>query len=203
MHFLKAFLVLNILFFAAKINTRDYYCVMGMSYSIVPDKQTTCKDEFGNGLSFFFEQIGGYGDNAEVEQTSKILDIDLSIFQDIDYDPEDKDELERHWHNLDTFTSIVDTFILKIETYPDFHKKVIHNPNKQQQDDQISKIIYMEDMRKATRLLEELEKKPFYYFPPDYGYLKEGRLLKDLKSLRKTLECYKKSGVSKVRLEYA
>lgn len=78
----------------------------------------------------------------------------------------------------------------------------MHNPNKKKQDDDFSKIIYMQDTAKAARLLEELKKQPFYFFPPDYGYLSGGRLLKDLQSLGRTLECYKKNGVTKVRLEY-
>ncbi len=86
---------------------------MGMSYYLVPDRQTNCKDDFGSGLTFFFEQVGGYGETAEVEQVSKILNIDLSIFQDVEYDPEDQAELEKHWHNLDTLTSIVSAFIAK------------------------------------------------------------------------------------------
>jgi hypothetical protein len=175
---------------------------MGMDYYIVPNKQTNCKDDFGNGLSFFFEQVGGYGETAEVEQVSRILDIDLSLFQDVEYDPEDKEELERHWHSLDTFTSIVDTFIAKIKAQPEYHKKVVHNPNKQKQDDEFSKILYMQDSVKASKLLEELIKQPFYLYPPDYGYLSDGRILKDLQTLRKTLICYKKNGVTKVRLEY-
>lgn len=67
---------------------------MGMNYYIVPNKQTNCENNFGNGLSFFFEQIGGYGEAAEVEQVSKILSIDLSVFQDVEYDPEDTAELK-------------------------------------------------------------------------------------------------------------
>lgn len=175
---------------------------MGMDYFIVPNKQTTCKDNFGNGLSFFFEQVGGYGETAEVEQVSKILNIDLSVFQDVEYDPEDQAEVETRWHGIDSFTAIVDNFITKIKAQPDYHKKVIHNPNKQKQDDEVSKLIYMKDTAKAAKMLAELEKQPFYYYPPDYAYLREGRILKDLQTLRKTLDCYKRNGVTKVRLEY-
>ena len=175
---------------------------MGMCYYIVPNKPTQCKDDFGNGLSFFFEQVGGYGDKAEVEQISKLFNIDLSIFQDVEYDPENKAEIDRHWHDLNTFTSIVDQFIVKINANPGYYKKVVHNPDKKKQDDELSRILYMKDTAKAEKLRKQLESNPFYYYPPDYGYLSEGRILKDLKILKKTLECYRKNGVTKVRLEY-
>jgi hypothetical protein len=175
---------------------------MGMYYYIVPNKQTACKDDFSSQLSFFFEQVGGYGETAEVEQVSKILNIDLSIFQDVAYDMEDQAEADKHWHNIDGFTSIVDSFIAKIKAQPDYYNKVIHNPNKQKQDDEMSRLIYMKDTAKAAKMIAELEKQPFYYYPPDYGYLSEGRILKDLQSLRTTFDCYQKNGVTKVRLEY-
>ncbi len=63
---------------------------MGMSYEIIPNKPTKCVNDFGEGLFFFFEQVVGYEETAEVEQVSKILDLDLSVFQDVEYDYDDK-----------------------------------------------------------------------------------------------------------------
>ena len=56
---------------------------MGKDYYIFTDKETDCTDDFPEGLSNFFEQVGGFGDTAEAEQVSRILGIDLSIFQDV------------------------------------------------------------------------------------------------------------------------
>ena len=56
-----------------------------MSYNLIPNKESKCENDFPGGLSFFFEQVEGYGETAEVEQVSRLLDIDLRIFQDIDY----------------------------------------------------------------------------------------------------------------------
>ncbi|HEX8506108.1 MAG TPA: hypothetical protein VF630_12135, partial [Hymenobacter sp.] len=53
-----------------------------MDYYIIPEEETACEDSFPDGLSFFFEQVGGYGEAAEVEQVSRILQIDLSVFQE-------------------------------------------------------------------------------------------------------------------------
>lgn len=174
-----------------------------MQYSIVPNRQTPCEDDFGNGLSYFFEQVGGYGDKAEVEQVSRLLEIDLSVFQDVEYVADDSAEIENHWHDLDSFIALVDDFMARIRAHPDYYKKVKHNPNKEKQDEAMSRALYAGDSTQLEALTQKLQSDPLYEYPPERGYLKEGRLLKDLKTLRNTLDCYKKNGVTKVRLEYA
>jgi len=176
---------------------------MGLHYSIYPNKKTNCENNFSNGLSFFFEQVGGYGETAEVEQVSKILNIDLFAFQDVEYDAENPKDVEKSWKNIDSFSAIVDTFITRIENNPDYYKKVVHNPDKEKQDDKHAEILQIKDTAMALKFMEDLQKEPLYMYPPDYGYLSEGRLLKDLKILKKTLNCFKQDGVTKIRLEYS
>jgi len=176
---------------------------MGMSYDIIPNKQTKCANDFGNGLSFFFEQVGGYGETSEVEQVSQILKIDLSVFQDVDYNYDDTNDVADHWHHVDSLSSIVDTFIGKITAQPDYYKQVNHNPaDRNKQIDEESRLWQLTDTVERDRKIAALHQQPFYYYPPDYGYLSQGRLLKDLHTIKKTLDCYKKSGVTKVRFEY-
>jgi hypothetical protein len=175
---------------------------MGMSYFIIPNKKTSCNDYFPDGLSFFFEQIGGYDDKAEVAQVSEILHIDLSVFQDVEYNPEDQTEADKHWHDIEPFAAIVDSFTAKIKAQPDYYKKVIHNPNAKQQRAELSRLSSMRDTAGYTQLSATFEQQPYYYYPPDYGYLSESRILTDLDALRQILACYKKNGVTKIRLEY-
>ncbi|MEO6327849.1 MAG: hypothetical protein ABIO55_02905 [Ginsengibacter sp.] len=203
MKFLTTYFLGTLLFFSLQFHTKHNFKNTGMGYYIIPNKQTACQNNFGNGLSFFFEQVGGYEETAEVEQVSKILRIDLSVFQDVDYEYSKKVELEKHWHNIDTFTRVVHTFISKIKSQPNYYKRITHNPDKQKQNDEFSRLIYMQDTAQAAKILEQLQKQPYYYYPPDYGYLSKGRLLKDLQILKHTLDCYKKSGVTKIRLEYS
>lgn len=198
MHLLKSFLAATFLF----LSTQHDPSVMGMSYEIIPNKQTKCVNNFGNGLSYFFEQIEGYNETAEVEQVSRVLNIDLSTFQDINYNYEDKNDIEKHWHDIDTFSSCVEAFINKIKSYPDYYKQVNHNPNRNKQLNEEERILDIADAVEREKQLKMLRSQPFYYYPPDHGYLREGRLLKDLQTLRRTLDCYKKNGVTKVRLEY-
>lgn len=173
-----------------------------MSYFIYPDKPTHCKDNFGEGLCLFFGEVGGYGEKAESAQVSQILKIDLTVFQDVGYDPQNKAELNKHWHPIDKFTGIVDSLNAKIKSHPDFYKKVIYNPNEQQQHAELSKAVQQGDQSKLLALVEEQQKQPFYGYPGDYGFLHDGRLQEELQLLKQTLSCYKANGVTKVRLEY-
>ena len=176
---------------------------MGMNYEIIPNKQIKCSNDFGNGLSFFFEQVEGYGETAEVEQVSKILQVDLSIFQDVDYNYDDTTDVIKHWHALDSLIIIVDTLLDKIAAQPEYYKQVHHNPiDRNKQVDEESNLWKLTDSVERDKKIEGLRQQPFYYYPNDRGYLSEGRLIKDLQILKKTLNCYKKSGVTKIRFEY-
>ena len=173
-----------------------------MTYFLIPDKKSSCTDDFPEGLSFFFQELGGFEDKAEVAQVSRILKIDLSVFQDVGYNYEDKAEVGKHWHNLTKFASIVDSLIAKIEAHPQYYKKVIYNPGYDKNQEKSQKIILSGDTAKIRQYLENAEKDPRYYYPPDRGYLKEGRILRDLYQLKVVLDCYRRNGVTKVRLEF-
>ncbi|MBO2011491.1 hypothetical protein [Hymenobacter negativus] len=185
-----------------------------MDYYIIPEEETTCEDSFPDGLSFFFEQVGGYGEAAEVEQVSRILQIDLSVFQEISFEEDeayDADELDEDeqpeeasiiWHDVDKVTAVVDSFLTKIEAFPDYHKQVLHNPNRNQDLESLLQITTIGDEAEMVRQFQELENQPLFAYPPDHGYLSQGKIVEDLKNLRQTLACYKSSGVSQFKLLY-
>ena len=202
MHLLTVYTLLTLSLFTTTYHPTHNSRIMGMSYDIIPNKETKCENDFGDGLSYFFEQVEAYYETAEVEQVSRVLNIDLSVFQDINYNYEDKSDIENHWHDIDTFVALVDTFISKIKSNPDYYKQVFYNPNRDKNLDEEQRIWQIADTAERDKKLELLRSQPFYYYPPDRGLLSEGRLLKGLQTLRRTLECYKKSGVTKVRLEY-
>ncbi|HET9505395.1 MAG TPA: hypothetical protein VFO93_17760 [Hymenobacter sp.] len=172
-----------------------------MDYYIMPGGEAHCENEFPESLSFFFEQVGGYDDYAEVSQVSQILRIDLSVFQEISYDEdeqyyspneedeevEDSEDSPAIWHDTDKVIILINSLLDKIAAFPDYYKQVIHGPARQQ-DAGLSLQIT------PTKLL------PGY--PPDYGYLSKGEIVEDLKTLRKTLTCYEENGVRKFKLMY-
>ena len=120
----------------------------------------------------------------------------------MNYDPENTAELNKHWHPIDQFIIVVDSLISKITSHPDFYKKVIYNPNDQQQNIELSEAVQSGDSTKLYTVLTAQQKKPFYGYPADYGFLHDGRIQEELRLLLETLHCYKTNRVKKVRLEY-
>lgn len=189
---------------------------MGMDYYIIPELEVNCQDEFPEGLSFFFEQVGGYEEYAEVSQVSKILQIDLSVFQEISYDddenyggPFDEDEEDESpedsttiWHDTATVVLVIDNLLAKIAAFPDYYKQVLHNPNRKQDLNTLFQVTASGNEETIKLGLETLESKPLFGYPSDYGYLSKGELVEDLKILRKTLMCYEDNGVSRFKFMY-
>lgn len=189
---------------------------MGMDYYIIPDGEVACENEFPESLSFFFEQVGGYEEKAEVSQVSKILQIDLSVFQEISYDddenygmPVEEDEEDESpddsptiWHDTAAVVSVIDNLLAKIAAFPDYYKQVLHNPNRNQDLNLLFQVTASGNEEKIKQGLEALEGKPLFGYPSDYGYLSKGELVEDLKVLRKTLTCYEDNGVSRFKLMY-
>ena len=182
---------------------------MGMDYYIIPEEETACEDSFPEDLSFFFEQVGGYGEAAEVEQVSRILEIDLSVFQKLSFPEEDEyyqeeadDEPLTIWHSSESVAAIVANFLAKIEAFPDYYKQVLHNPDSKQDDESLKQLFAIGDEAGMSRQFEELQKKPLFIYPPDYGYLSEGSIVKDLKTLQQTLTCYQSNGVARFKFMY-
>lgn len=189
---------------------------MGMDYYIIPESEVNCQHEFPESLSFFFEQVGGYEEYAEVSQVSRILQIDLSVFQEISYDddenyggPVEEDEEEESpddsptiWHDTATVVLVIDSLLAKITAFPDYYKQVLHNPTRKQDLNTLFQVTASGNEEKIKQGLEELESKPLFGYPSDYGYLSKGELVEDLKILRKTLMCYEDNGVSRFKLMY-
>ena len=177
---------------------------MSMNYFIYPDKETKCKHDFPNGLSFFFEQVGGYGEHSEVSQVSKILNIDLSIFQHYDSSrPENEKYDDREfWNDIDTFINVIDLFVNKIQENKDYYKSVQYNPNQIKYDNQLENIWKIKDTTVRNKELDNLYKQPGFLCPLDYGYLKNGEILIDLNDLKQVFECLKKEGIKRIKLMY-
>ena len=114
-----------------------------MSYSIETETKADCELDFPEGLSTFFESYGGYEENSEVGQIEKILDIDLSAFQntynEFEYEgfemqkelgniKNPKKEFEKYekksWQSVDSIYHKLGALINKIENDTSFYKKI-------------------------------------------------------------------------------
>ena len=173
-----------------------------MNYFIIAEKETDCNLSFPDQLSSFFEQIGGFEEKSEVVQTSQILGIDLSAFQNFDYEGSEPDEEKKFWTDCNLFLSITKEFIDKIEAHPTFHEKVKHDSDMEKRGEQMNRIFNSTSPESIIGFLQEQQKDEQYGFPPDHGYLKEGRLLNDLRAFQKTVECLMGAGHQKMKLLY-
>ena len=168
-----------------------------MNYSIEANVETKCKDDFPPRLSFFFEQIGGFGDKSMVSQVEKILNIDLSTFQEYDF-IDNEGSSEKYWKNITKFELVIDKFISKIKANPRYYEKVKYNPIKPE-------YAFSSDsnqMEKIKAKEQEYENHPMYGYPYDNKYLSTKAIIKDLETLKIILKCYKKSGATKIKLNY-
>jgi hypothetical protein len=170
---------------------------MGMYYHITANVETECKDYFPSGLSFFFEQIGGYGEKSMVSQVEQILDIDLSTFQTYDF-MENEESDSTYWKDINEFELIIDLFLKKIELEPDYYKRVKYNPI-------VPVYGFSTDSAKMAEMKktqEEYENSPMYGYPNDRGFLSEGIIIMELKELKSLLTCYRKAGATMIKLSY-
>jgi len=168
----------------------------GMDYYIEANVKSTCKNDFPSGLSFFFEQVGGFEEKSMVSQVEKILKIDLSTFQD--YDFEGEEDSNKHWKNIKVFENKIDDLLLKIKANPNYYKKVKFDPNYSSYEFSSDK----KQMEKNKQKQMEHEKSPLFGFPYDNGYLSSHKFETELNQLKNVLKCYRKSGATKIKLSY-
>ena len=170
---------------------------MGMYYYLIPETETECTNDFPSGLSYFFEQVGGYDEYATVSQLENELDIDLSLFQKTFTDDESmfkemeeygqiknaEKEFKKHKEETriktDSLLELLIEFKKKLDKSKDFAGKIKFNNN--------------QTIPENIRIL----------CPPEIEYYRNGEFIKDLNKLILTLECYKKDGVEYLRLGYA
>ena len=170
---------------------------MGMNYYITANVETECKGNFPSGLSFFFEQIGGYGEKSMVSQVEQILDIDLSTFQSYDFiENEDTDSI--YWKDINEFEKTINLLLKKIKSNSNYYEEVKYHP---------IILVYgystdLTEMAEMKKTREEYENHPMYGYPNDNGFLSEGIIIKELKELKSLLTCYRKSGATMIKLNY-
>ena len=153
-----------------------------MCYSIESDIETDFKEDFEedlqgffpDSLTYFFEQYGGYEENSMVSQVEKILDIDLSLFQntwhpEMEYDEDIDAESHEFWIAISEIKNCVTLFLQKIAANPTYYNQVNYIGE---------------------------------YFPDDHGYLSSNQLNRDLDWMLATLNQLEKEEAKKIRFVY-
>ncbi len=173
---------------------------MGMRYSLVTNKETTCTGRFPHELGRFFQAIGGYEENSEVSQVSELLKVDLGLFQDYDHQMADPEMEESFWKDVGQFEVVLRTFIDSIKEHQDYHKRVRYNQHPDHTEALIQAMENSGDLDSKLKYVEELRADGESPYPIDSGYLSEGRILNDLEDLMNTLACFRSQGVERVKL---
>ena len=96
---------------------------MGMNYSFFNEIENhELEDMFPDGLGWFSERVGASGDDSELKQLEKLLDVDLKLINHMEFDFED--DLCEIKTNVTEFELMVKELMNKIELHPDFHSKI-------------------------------------------------------------------------------
>ena len=164
---------------------------MSMNYFIYSDiePEDTYDEEirdlshFPYGLSFFFEQVGGYDECAEVSQVCELLNIDLDLFQNVDF-PENPHS-SKTWQTIEVVVNKLDEFSQAIKKNPKYFEKVLHGGERHPPDyGYLSKNVISQDiqtLKNNLQLLKEKGSKKLGFFTcrltpaPNGGFVPSGR----------------------------
>lgn len=170
-----------------------------MNLDIYSDSGSPDAFAFPAGLSQFFEQYQGFGEESEVAQVSDILDIDLSVFQKYNL-PESRNI---QWLNLNEIISIIENFIAKLKTIPDLYSCMQYGGVTQNAlRFELMKAAMENNKAKLDGIVKKWQHTPDSAFPPDFGYIKRGDLKNDLLVLKNILYNIKSSGAKEIRFVY-
>lgn len=194
---------------------------MGMYYSIEPKTEDEYAEyaDFPEMLSYFFEQIGGYGDTSVVSQLEKILNIDLTIFQktyhpemEMDFEEFDSEFLDEYkntefnpddyWISIDVLIEKLNEFKQKIDDNSQYFSEIIFSPK--DETDIILKMAIPDWFQKAiSDTLNNQEDNPLAMYPENNGIITDKILKSSISELIETLKNLKKENIEEVRLHYA
>lgn len=158
---------------------------MGMDYGIETKNGDGMKfDVFPSTLSYLFEQVGAYGEKSIVCQMEKLLNIDLSLFQNT-YNPEmdfeeefDTDDL---WVSINELINKLLEFNTKAGANKNYFSKLVLNPNENGTFD---------------------ESNPLYYYPLASKFISENAINNTMIELLSYFEVLKSKGETEIRLVY-
>lgn len=157
---------------------------MGMYYGIETKNGNGMEfDVFPSTLSYLFEQVGAYGDKSIVCQLEKLLNVDLSLFQNT-FNPEM--DFEEEFDTDDLWISIIEVanklleFKTKAEANKNYFSNIVLNSNDVERD----------------------ESNPMFYYPLANEFISETFINNSITELLTYLENLKNKGETEIRLVY-
>lgn len=193
---------------------------MSMNYFLSPypyqEVSIVGNGAFPEGLSYFFEQVGGYDDASEAGQLEQLFSLDLSVFQST-RDIAVEEDLPV---DLSLLFDAINDLLRCINSTPDYYEKLRWNDfqaekQQAQMNDLLQKrkldgsldslnaahqeISALEERQKTERLMSSLDTD---YPPNRLSYFKSGDFAKDLNLLREMLLKFQGEGITKAELVY-
>ncbi|MDQ3108285.1 MAG: hypothetical protein M3R17_00175 [Bacteroidota bacterium] len=171
---------------------------MSSSYFIFCDDENKESFTFPGGLSFFFEQYGGFDNQSEVAQLSVLLQIDLSVFQQ--YDVPESDEVT--WHEISVVKNKMEEFIAKLKSAPSVFQSIKYGSESSQFPNELMQAGQARDVKRLQELIRQMQNDPQATYPLNRGYIESGNLINDLTALDAKLKESEQDGVKKIKFLY-
>lgn len=154
---------------------------------------------FPPGLSQFYEQYKGFGNESEVAQVSELLKIDLTPFQKYNVAAE-----EVIWHDIDALIALNQLLRQKVQATPDLYARMKYcGPTESALRAELMKAAISGDKKKMEEIVKRFQNTPDSAYPPDVEFIKRGFLLRDILELDKILLAIKKKGGTRINIVYA
>lgn len=144
---------------------------MGMYYMFMNDSDDyDLEDDFPDGLGWFCERVGAWGEDSEFIQMERILDIDLSLLDHNRYSWDDEDIPGMVKTNTRDFRKFVESVKDKISTQPNYHEGIIYRDHGADLcKEYLSSREILSDLDALLRIMDAYEDKGIREFELSYG----------------------------------
>jgi hypothetical protein len=179
---------------------------MGMQFSLVTDKFPEDEYEIPGRFYNYIEGEDAYGETSEYYILTQQVKMKLDVFIERAF-PID-DNYSEGLTEIRMLKELLIEYLTRISKINNLDELVAYDPRKRLKDELYSKMIQSWDdeiRNQYTELDKEImwdSNHPYYYLPPDRGYLSEGKLKTDLLDIIQALENFERSGLSHIKIAF-
>jgi hypothetical protein len=179
---------------------------MGMQFSLVTEKFPEDEYEIPGRFYNYIEGEDAYGETSEYYILSQKIDLKLDLFIERAF-PID-DDYSEGLTEIQILKELLINYLDRISKINNPEELVAYDPRKKLNEELYSKMLrsWDDEIQKQydnlNREIMEDSSHPYYFLPPDRGYLSEGKLKADLCELIKALESFERSGRSYIKIAF-
>jgi hypothetical protein len=178
----KLYIFISLVFYQFNVSTQYY---------IVPEKETSCNDELPGRFISFLESEDAYGETSEYFKVCKTINKNLDIFPEraVGFD-NNGDEV---WIDIKTLRDTLTGYLAALESVSPNSIGLKYDPRKKIRDSlfdamitsQKSNFLKIKEYNKLDSEILNDNQHPYYYLPPDHGYISDKKLNEDLLAIIK------------------